>query len=194
MGQRYNKDSLRASWAAVIVELAGRRIEHYPSWNAWFIEGHTPGNDKPNKRINKATVEGMLRAGVLVEEPEEFDRQRLLRVAPESKASNGLDSPTPERDLLADGAPRGVHLDLGPHRGAEGSTHRGRHLGATQGVTVMKPTDPVSEGSFSAYECWKCKQYFCTNPEDPPPPHLKPDSSEWCVDEAEWHARVEECP
>lgn len=80
MGQRHNKDSLRASWAAVIVELNGRRIENYPAWDAWFIEGCTPGSDKPNKRIHASTVKAMLRAGLLVDEPEEFDRPRLLRL------------------------------------------------------------------------------------------------------------------
>lgn len=83
MGQWHNKDSLRASWHAVIVELDGRRIEHYPSWNGWFIEGHTPGSDKPNKRIHAGTVKAMLRAGVLVVEPEEFDRPGLLRLCKE---------------------------------------------------------------------------------------------------------------
>lgn len=80
MGQRFHKDSLRPTWAALIVELNGRRLEHHKEGNAWFIEGHLPHDDAPTKRIHRLTVESMLRAGVLVEEPDRFDMARLLKV------------------------------------------------------------------------------------------------------------------
>jgi hypothetical protein len=47
---------------------------------------------------------------------------------------------------------------------------------------------------MTEYPCPKCGQMFNTNPEDPPPPHKKPDSDEPCVTEEEWREMVAECP
>jgi len=60
---------------------------------------------------------------------------------------------------------------------------------------MMRPAQPVPPDCFSAYECWKCKQHFRANPEEPPPPHHKPGpGEEWCIGEEEWRTSVEECP
>lgn len=58
----------------------------------------------------------------------------------------------------------------------------------------IKRSNPVPPGSAYAHECPKCGQWFFSNPDDPPSPHKKEDSEEWCIDEEEWRLLVEECP
>lgn len=42
------------------------------------------------------------------------------------------------------------------------------------------------------YPCSRCGKLLSHNPEDPPPPHNKPDSDEVCVTEEEWRMQVSE--
>lgn len=82
MGQRFSRDHPRASWASVLVELNGRRLEHHAAWDAWFVEGHTPADPTTkNRRINRSTVGAMLRVGLLIEVSGRGpDMSRLLEV------------------------------------------------------------------------------------------------------------------
>ncbi len=44
------------------------------------------------------------------------------------------------------------------------------------------------------YPCPACKQLFNTNPEEPPPPHTKPNSDEFCLSPEQWRREIELCP
>ena len=42
------------------------------------------------------------------------------------------------------------------------------------------------------YACPNCGQIYNTNPEDPPPPHTKPNLIEFCVTPEQWHEWLDE--
>jgi len=44
------------------------------------------------------------------------------------------------------------------------------------------------------YPCPKCQQLFDTNPDEPPYPHTKPNSDEFCLSPEDWYTELEKCP